>query len=79
MRGRRMRRRFGILLPLLFITGCDSVYEQFITDAQGRALILHGVAVSASAKDDPRRAPGMPTARSSWSRLRTRAGSTTSS
>ncbi len=43
---------------LAAITGCgDSVHEQFVTDQRGRALILHGVNVTGSAKDDPLRMP----------------------
>ncbi len=38
-------------------TACKPVHQQFITDEQGRALILHGVNVSSSAKGDPQRMP----------------------
>lgn len=42
------------LLPLL---ACEQRHEGFIRDAQGRALVLHGMNVSGGAKDDPQ---GMP-------------------
>src|SRR5690349_7505795 len=35
----------------------SSIHRQFVTDSQGRALILHGLNVSGSAKDDPLRMP----------------------
>jgi len=38
-------------------TPIPSLHQQFVTDAQGRALILHGLNVSGSAKDDPLRQP----------------------
>jgi endoglycosylceramidase len=34
-----------------------SAHAQFVTDDQGRALILHGINVTGSAKDDPQRLP----------------------
>lgn len=37
--------------------GCKPFHRQFITDEQGRALILHGVNVSSSAKGDAQRMP----------------------
>jgi len=44
---------------LLAATGFHPVAEdpQFISDEQGRALILHGINVSSSTKDDPLRMP----------------------
>lgn len=44
---------------LLGATACHAPPDdpRFITDEQGRALILHGINVSNSAKDDPQRMP----------------------
>jgi endoglycosylceramidase len=44
-------------VPTVTATPIVSVHPQFVTDAQGRALILHGLNVSGSAKDDPLRMP----------------------
>lgn len=41
--------------PTPVVTPPPSRHAQFVTDDQGRALILHGVNVSSSAKDDPLR------------------------
>lgn len=43
--------------PTATETAIVSVHQQFVTDAQGRALILHGLNVTGSAKDDPLRMP----------------------
>jgi endoglycosylceramidase len=43
--------------PTATATPVVSVHQQFVTDAQGRALILHGINVASSAKDDPLRMP----------------------
>ncbi len=47
------------LVPVDSVTDpvVPSVHPAFVTDAQGRALILHGTNVSSSAKDDPGRMP----------------------
>ncbi|MEB2344198.1 MAG: cellulase family glycosylhydrolase [Deltaproteobacteria bacterium] len=55
-----MRPRLLLLACLLpAATGMHPVAEnpQFLTDEQGRALILHGINVSSSTKDDPLRMP----------------------
>jgi endoglycosylceramidase len=55
-----MRLRLLLLGSLLLTaTGTVPVAEnpRFITDEQGRALILHGINVSSSTKDDPLRMP----------------------
>ena len=58
----------AVMLPFLLVACSDSSpsnpvgYEpspRFITDARGRALILHGVNVSNSSKADPRRLPNI--------------------
>jgi endoglycosylceramidase len=63
--------RLPFVFSLVFIaSGCDngggstppdpivpSVHRAFVTDDQGRALILHGLNVSSSAKDHPQRMP----------------------
>src|SRR5437870_5525125 len=36
-----------------------SAHAQFITDSEGRALVLHGLNVTSSAKDDPLRMPSI--------------------
>jgi len=42
------------LLNLLCLSGCERPLQKvFITDAQGRALVLHGVNLNAAAKGDP--------------------------
>lgn len=52
-----------ILLLLLLLTlslpgvGCQPEPVRFVTDAQGRALVLHGVGFTNSAKTDPMRMP----------------------
>ncbi len=43
--------------PGVTVTPAGFVHQQFVTDAQGRALILHGINVTGSAKDDPLRMP----------------------
>jgi len=45
------------LLPSPTAIPIASLHQRFITDEQGRALILHGINVTGSAKDDPRRQP----------------------
>jgi endoglycosylceramidase len=55
----RLAAATALAALLLALPGCDSrtSYPRFITDAQGRALILHGANVSGSAKNDPDRLP----------------------
>lgn len=57
-----MRRPAPVLLLLLLAallpgSRCESPHRQFIRDADGRALILHGANVSTTAKGDPERLP----------------------
>ncbi|HVM96195.1 MAG TPA: cellulase family glycosylhydrolase [Candidatus Acidoferrales bacterium] len=68
----RVARRLVLVAALALLAACGndnepatpaagpaipSQHAQFITDAQGRALILHGINVTSSAKDDPQRMP----------------------
>ena len=55
----RYLRRVLITLCLVLgtLAGCDSQPQQYLRDEQGRALVLHGLNVTGSAKDDPRRLP----------------------
>ncbi len=48
----------GSAASLASVIDCaEPVYQQFITDRDGRALVLHGLNVTGSAKDDPLRMP----------------------
>lgn len=48
----------GSAASLASIIDCsEPVHQQFITDRDGRALVLHGLNVTGSAKDDPLRMP----------------------
>jgi len=46
-----------LALVLALLAGCKPLPPHFITDEQGRALILHGANVSGSAKGHPQRLP----------------------
>ncbi len=51
--------RSRLLLPLLalLVCACDAPQRVFITDDQGRALVLHGTNFSSASKGDPLRVP----------------------
>src|SRR5262245_62005190 len=50
--------RLAVLASAVLLLACsEPAPRRFITDAQGRALILHGANVSGSAKNDPARLP----------------------
>jgi endoglycosylceramidase len=51
------RHRLLLLAALLWCAGCQPPHQGFITDEQGRALVLHGTNLSSFSKSDPARLP----------------------
>jgi len=47
----------GWLAAAVALVACDVPHQQFITDAQGRALVFHGTNLSSASKSDPARLP----------------------
>jgi len=55
--GAAAARLFLLVLLAAGVAACDVPHEGFITDEQGRALVLHGTNMSSASKSDPDRVP----------------------